>query len=152
MSRTQSFADIADSLKETERLDDVVLALSKKKKGRPLNERDHAAITFAIDFLEEVSSGTKWLSEDRPTIDARSRRAITSFFKAADSFGASRSQDRFVEDVNTLLNTARQVDSSDVDIKALDELRSFFSNLLGKSLQSIDQAFSANPFIPPSLA
>ena len=150
MSRNQSFVDIAAALRETEKIDDVVLALSKREHGKALSERDKTALAFAIDFLEEVASGTSWLTQEKPRIDAKSRRDITSFIKAADSFGASRSKDRFVDDLNAFLSTARNIEvSDDVNVK---KLRKFFSNLLGSSLQKIDQAFAANPFIPPNRA
>jgi non-homologous end joining protein Ku len=149
MSRRLSFRDLAKALQESEWVDDAVMALSKTERGKPLNSRDSTAIEAAIRFLEEVKSGTTWLQQESPVIDPNSRKAIASFVKAADSFGSSRSKDRFFEDLDALLRTAKSLPTTD-DPKALHNLRQFFSNLLGTSLQNIDAAFSTNPFAPPT--
>ena len=151
MSRRVSFGDIARALRETEWIDDVVLALSKAEHGVDLSAKDAAVLGRAVEFLEDVKSGSQWLQEETPVIDPDSRRTISSFVMAADSFGASRSKERFFEDLDTLLETARTVPSSRIeDPKRLTNLRKFFSNVLGTSLQNIDAAFSSNPFLPPT--
>ena len=142
MNHNYAFGELAEALALTRQADNIVLALAKMENDRALTKTDRNALQFALDFLNEVRSGSHWLSQDQPTINQESARTMSSFVRAAESLSSAQSLDRLRDNIEELLRSAQAVDAGTAEPAQLKELRSFFGSILNNTLDQVDRSFA----------
>lgn len=142
MNRNYAFGELAETLALTRQADNIVLALAKKENGRDLTEIDKNALRFALDFLNEVRSGSRWLSEEEPTINQESARTMSSFVRAAESLSSAQSLDRLRDNIEDLVRSAQAAEAGTAETAQLKELRCFFGSILNNTLDQVDRSFA----------
>ena len=141
MNRNYDFGELAQALSLSRQADNVVLALAKIEHARELTQKDQAALQFAIRFLQEVDSGSRWVTQDRPTINPESARSMSSFVRAAESLSGVQSFDRLLDNITELLNSAEAAGDGKAQPEQLRALRSFFGRILNNTLDQVDRSF-----------
>lgn len=144
MNRHTAFGELAEALSFTRQADNVVLALAKIENGRDLTETDRCALRYAHDFLEEVHSGSRWLSEEQFTINQESARTMSSFVRAAESLSSAQSFDGLLGNIDELLRSAKAVDAGKAEPEQLKALRKFFGSILKNTLDQVDRSFASS--------
>ena len=140
MNRNYAFGELAQALSLTRQADNVVLALAKIENGRKLTEEDENALAFACAFLQEVQSGSRWLSQDQPTINQESARTMSSFVRAAESLSGTQSLNGLSHDIEELLRSAHAAVSGTAENSDLGTLRRFFGSILNNTLDQVDRS------------
>lgn len=142
MNRNHAFGELAQALSLSRQADNVVLALAKIEHDRVLTQKDRDALQFAVKFLDEVQSGSRWLTQERPTINPESARTMSSFVRAAESLSGAQSFDRLLDDITELLRSAKAVSDGTAAPEQLKSLRSFFGRILNNTLDQVDRSFT----------
>ncbi len=144
MNKNYAFGELAQALSISRRADDIVLALAKLEHKRDLTIADRDALTYARRFLQEVHSGSRWLSQPRLMINQESARTMSSFVRAAESLSSAQSLDKILIDIKDLLRAARAVEAGTAENKDLGLLRGFFGNLLNNTLDQVDRSLTSD--------
>jgi hypothetical protein len=147
MNRNYAFGELAQALEVSRQADNVVLALAKIEHGRDLAGIDVNALRFAVDFLQEVHYGSRWLSQDQPVINQDSARTMSSFVRAAESLSSTQS---LVDNIDELLRSAQAVDAGTADPAQLTRLRTFFGSILKNTLDQVDRSFTPSDILTAS--
>jgi len=144
MNHNFAFSELADSLSLSRNADNVVLAIAKVQNGRELTEMDKTALEFAVDFLNEVHSGSRWSSEDRLTINQDSARKMSYFVRAAESLSREQSAEGLVANIEGLLRSAEAATAGTAHVSELQHLRIFFGSILKNTLDQLDRSFASS--------
>ena len=151
MNRNYAFGELAQALSLTRQADNVVLALAKIENRRELTEGDKIALSFALDFLQEVNSGSRWLSQDQPIINQESARTMSSFVRAAESLSGAQSLNGLLQDIEELLRSAQAAVSGTARDSELSTLRKFFGSILNNTLDQVDRSLAPGTKLTASI-
>ena len=144
MNKNYAFGELAQALSISRSADDIVLALAKLQHKRVLTTADRNALSNARKFLQEVNSGSRWLSRPRLMINQESARTMSSFVRAAESLSGAESFDKIMIDIKDLLRAARAVEAGNAVPKDLDLLRGFFGSILNNTLDQVDRSLTSD--------
>jgi hypothetical protein len=144
MNRNHAFGELAQALSLSRYADNVILALAKIEHGKDLTSTDKEALQFAVEFLKEVHSGSRWLSQEQPVINQESARTMSSFVRAAESLSSGQSLDRLFQNIEELLQSAEAVDAGRAGKPELGLLRRFFGSILNNTLDQVDRSLATS--------
>ena len=144
MNQNYAFGELAQALSISRKADDIVLALAKIEHKRNLTEVDKEALKYARRFLQEVDSGSRWLSQPRPLINQESARTVSSFVRAAESLSSAESFDKVLIDIKELLRAAQSVEAGGASVSELGLLRKFFGSILNNILDQLDRSLTSD--------
>lgn len=144
MNQNYAFGELAQALSISRKADEIVLALAKIEHKRNLTEVDKEALKYARRFLQEVDSGSRWLSQPRPLINQESARTVSSFVRATESLSSAESFDKVLIDIKELLRAAQSVEAGGASVSELGLLRKFFGSILNNTLDQLDRSLTSD--------
>jgi len=144
MNHSYAFGELAQSLSLSRNADNVVLAIAKVQNGRDLTDTDKIALQFAVDFLREVHLGSRWSSEEQPTINQDSARKMSYFVRAAETLSRAQSSGGLVANIEGLLRSAEAAKAGNAQVPDLQHLRRFFGSILKATLDQLDRSFASS--------
>ena len=121
------FAELGDSLAIGLFIDNVVMAIARTQHEGSLAEKDRQVVDGAINLLEDILVGERWLDEGQ--FDQRSTAAAVAFSRAVNALPSVRVTQQFTAHINNLKEITKRFgeEGTIADAEAA-QLRSFFAS------------------------
>lgn len=142
MQSDHTLHSATEMLKKSDEISSIVTALAKAKDDRNLDSRNKRALREGLSFLEDVEEGYNWMEEATPSVNKESRLRAQSLNAAIDSWELEENTGHFLEDVEHMRETIRNILEDGESCNDISPLVDFFNNILNSNLDRIDGMYS----------